>query len=91
MALIDGVRMTCEALAPAGWRELLLGLTDGGFDLLADDLAAELVKPLATIDRTVSGFEDFTTAGDQAITSGIPAQSLLYHALASPLVQQISV
>ena len=89
MALIDGVRATCEALAQEGWRDLLLGVTDGGFDMLATSLAEELVTPLATIDRTVPGFEDFAPAGGQAIQPGAPAQSLLYHALASPLVQSV--
>jgi hypothetical protein len=89
VALIDEVRSTCQALAPSGWRDLLLRVTDGGFDLLSDDLAGALTSPIATIDRTVPGFEDFAAAGTRAIEPGSPAMSLLYHALASPLVNGV--
>jgi hypothetical protein len=48
-------------------------------------LAAEFRRPLK-VDRTMPGFEDFWPEGNQAIHPGRPARSLLYHALASPLV-----
>ena len=86
MALIDDVRATCDALAEHGWRDLLLQVTGGGFDMLSPNLADALAAPQATIDRSVAGFEDFARLGTRAIEPMLPALSLLYHALASPLV-----
>ena len=82
MSLLESVTRTCQRLAPGGWHSLLLA---HGLDLLAPSLKAELLKPL-TIDRTLAGFEDFCPDGYRAIEPGRPAQSLLYHALASPQV-----
>jgi hypothetical protein len=87
MPLIDDVKKICDRLAPLGWRELLKAV--GGFDIQKTSAAAlrqELTKNLPSINRTVSGFEDFASEGKQAITAGQPSLSLLYHALASPLV-----
>jgi hypothetical protein len=86
MALLDEIRQTCVDLAGQGWRDLLLDVTRGGFDMLSDNLAEQLVAPLASIDRTAPGFEDYALSGSQAIEAGSPARSLLYHALASPFV-----
>jgi hypothetical protein len=82
MADIDDVKMACVRLAPLGWRTLLLR---HGLDIAKSDLAAELSRELA-IDCTIPGFEDFTLAGQRGIEPGLPAASLLYHALASPNV-----
>lgn len=87
MALIDGVRSACDALAQQGWGELLLAVTGGALDITAPDLDAELSKTLPAIDRSLPGFEDFCAAGQRAIEPGQPARSLLYHALASPCVR----
>jgi hypothetical protein len=70
-------------MAKMGWSELL-GMH--GLNLNAKDLEAELARELTGIDRTVAGFEDFCLDGNRAIEPGIPARSLLYHAMASPLV-----
>jgi hypothetical protein len=89
MALIDDVKAVCERLAPLGWRDLLLKVTGGQLDILKPTSAAlrtELTKMLTAIDRTVTGFTDFSLSGTKAITAGSPANSLLYHALASPNV-----
>ncbi len=89
MALIDDVKNVCDRLAPLGWRDLLMDLTDDQLDILkptSATLKAELTKTLADIDRTVTGFTDFSLSGTKAITAGSPADSLLYHALASPNV-----
>jgi hypothetical protein len=89
MPLIDQVKIICDRLAPLGWRELLMTVTGNSLDITkptADALRIELTKSLATIDRSFSGFEDFAAAGKQAITASQPSLSLLYHALASPLV-----
>ncbi|MDQ3974606.1 MAG: hypothetical protein M3276_09815, partial [Actinomycetota bacterium] len=85
MTLLDEVAALCARLAPAGWGDLL---ARHGLDLAADDLAGELVRQLAGIDRRVPGFEDFAAEGRRAIEAGRPARSLLYHALASPNVVQ---
>jgi hypothetical protein len=89
MALIDEVKALCDRLAPLGWRDLLLKVTGGQLDIVKPTSAAlktELTKTLTTIDRTVTGFTDFSLSGTKAITAGFPADSLLYHALASPNV-----
>lgn len=79
--LLDSVRTLLVRLAPHGWGELL---KQHGLDITAN-LATELSKPLRP-DRAAPGFEDFSPEGVRAIEPGIPARSLLYHALASPLV-----
>jgi len=89
MALIDDVKALCDRLAPLGWRDLLLNVTGGRLDMVKPTSAAlktELTKTLTTIDRTKTGFTDFSLSGTKAITAGFPADSLLYHALASPNV-----
>lgn len=84
--LISLVSQTCQRLARLGWRDLLLDVTGGEFDLLAKNLESELIKPLTKIDRTCPGFGDFASHGTKAIEPGHPDQSLLYHALAAPSV-----
>ena len=89
MALIDDVKALCDRLAPLGWQDLLLKVTGGQLDILkptSAGLKTELTKTLTAIDRTVTGFTDFALSGTSAITAGSPANSLLYHALASPNV-----
>lgn len=86
LPLIESVRAMCRRLGAAGWREMLLDVTAGTFDLMASDLETELVKPLPWIDRCFSGFGDFAAAGRAAIQPGQPDFSLLYHALAAPSV-----
>lgn len=89
MPLIDDVKKICDRLAPLGWRELLKTAAGGGLDIKKTSptaLRRELTKNLPAIDRAVPGFEDFASNGQQAITPGQPSLSLLYHALASPLV-----
>ena len=89
MTLFDQVRTAIGRLVPRGWRALMAA---HGLHLDAADLAAELRRPLvgangnSTIDRTLAGFEDFSSAGTAAIEPGDPGRSLLYHALASPNV-----
>lgn len=83
MALIDQVKEICQRLAPAGWGNLLQG---HGLDITATDLKQALSQPLSRIDRSLPGFEDFSSEGIRGIEPGSPAKSLLYHALASPEV-----
>jgi hypothetical protein len=92
MALIDSVLKICQRLAPLGWAALLdrHGLrldpkTLGSARRLADELSRRL-----EINRTVPGFEDFWPDGNTAVFPGRPSRSLLYHALASPLVHPAS-
>jgi hypothetical protein len=89
MALINGVKIICDRLAPLGWARLLTKVTDGALNIKQgslDKLQAALTAQLPAIDRTIPGFEDFNPAGDRAVVAGKPSESLLYHALASPLV-----
>ena len=83
MPLFNEVRRIIERLAPRGWAPVL---ADHGVDLAAVNLESELRRPLQRIQRTKAGFEDFSSDGSAAFTPGKPAQSLLYHALASPNV-----
>jgi hypothetical protein len=80
------VNTVCKRLAPEGWRDLLLKVSHDELDIGAADLGAMLAQPLARIDRTVPGFEDFALEGTRGIEPGSPARSLLFHALASPNV-----
>jgi len=87
MALIDDVKTVCDRLAPLGWRDVLLAASGGQLDIQKPTAAAlkkELTKTLTAIDRAKPGFSDFALSGKKAITAGAPANSLLYHALASP-------
>ena len=89
MSAIDDLKAACDRLAPLGWRDLLLAVTNNDLDIAQPTnakLKAALTKPLVTIDRSKRGFEDFHRNGGQGITAGRPAESLLYHALASPQV-----
>lgn len=83
MALIDEVKQICDRLAQNGWRDLLL---HHGLDITASNLKQELAKELQNIDRDIEGFEDFAFEGKRGIEAGNPAQSLLFHSLASPSV-----
>ena len=83
MALIDDVKVVCDRLAGAGWRDLL---RRHGLDIGAPDLAAELARNLTGIDRAVPGFQDFHPDAVRGVEPGVPCMSLLYHAFASPAV-----
>lgn len=89
MSLLDDVKTVCDRMAPLGWRDLLRNVTNNALDISQPTnakLKTALTAPLATINRSLRGFEDFHPNGSQAITAGRPAESLLYHALASPQV-----
>src|SRR5437879_10993785 len=83
MTLTDGVAAIFARPDMQGWNQLL---AQHGLDLTAGDLAAELARPLPSIDRTIPGFEDFCPDAMRGIEAGVSSRSLLYHALASPLV-----
>jgi hypothetical protein len=84
--LIDALAAACRRLAPLGWRQLLLDVTDGQLDIAAADLGAQLARPLPRIDRNHPGFGDFALTGTRGVEPGQPDRSLLYHAFASPTV-----
>jgi hypothetical protein len=83
MALKDEVREICNRLAPHGWNDLL---SKHGLDITADNLEEELLRDLPSIKRNIDGFTDFAAEGKRGIEPGNPAQSLLFHAFASPNV-----
>ena len=89
--LVEGVAAACRRLAGHGWRRLLLTASGGELDISGADLKGMLAKPLDRLDRTVPGFAEFSAAGRRAIEPGRPAESLLYHAFASPDVVQDGV
>ena len=78
--LIEESRAILRRLSDHGWSALFL---QHGLDICALDLRAALSAPLK-IDRSAPGFEDFALEGCRGIEPGIPAQSLLFHGLASP-------
>lgn len=89
MPLIDEMKLLCDRLAPLGWRQLFLELTAGALDIAqptSSALQSQLTQTLANIDRSHPGFEDFSAQAERAVEAGEPSKSLLYHALASPLV-----
>jgi hypothetical protein len=57
-----------------------------GLDLLSPSLREDL-QQRRRIDRMQPGFGDFDPGSELAIAAGDPASSLIYHALASPLVK----
>lgn len=82
--LLQQITSICTRLAPFGWATLM---NRHGFDIQAQNLETELYKDLSeTIDRNISGFEDFISSGRRAIEPYIPCKSLLFHAFASPNV-----
>jgi len=84
MALINDVKNILDDLAAKGWKDVF---DAHGLDITATDLKIELLRDIsATINREFPGFEDFAFEGNRGITAGVPARSLLYHALASPNV-----
>lgn len=82
MSLLNAVERACTRLAPFGWRDLLLL---HGLDITSGTLREELANPLR-INRTLPGFEDFSDSAMRGIEPGRPADSLLFHAFASPNV-----
>ncbi len=83
--------MSLEAQAIACLRRLAPPWIDlfkrvATLDLAASDLPTAL-RAARDIDRTVPGFADFDPASRHAVVPGDPASSLLFHALASPLVK----
>jgi hypothetical protein len=89
MSLINDVKSLCNRLAPKGWARLL---KKHGLDIdprrSVKQLRQDLQEELA-VDRNVPGFEDFAFEGKCAIQPGVPSQSLLHHALASPNVLRV--
>ena len=76
---IESLRTVLQRLAPQ-WGPYLKKTQ--GLDIEADDLEAELARPL-DVDRSVAGFEDFRPGATRGVEPGDPASSLLYHALAA--------
>ncbi|HJZ99652.1 MAG TPA: hypothetical protein VKE70_24245 [Candidatus Solibacter sp.] len=85
MRLIDQVVEVCKYLTKQGWADYLLTISD--LKIKQSDsaaLEAELLRPLAKIERGAAGIEDFALEGTRAIEPGQPARSFLFHVLASP-------
>lgn len=80
--LIDQIRDILDRLAPGGWKDLF---ARHSLDIQANDLVTEFLRPV-NVDRTQPGFEDFSLDGACGIEPYRPAQSLLFHAMASPQV-----
>ncbi len=71
MSLTGDVKTICDRLAPLGWRELLLAVTNNALDISQPTnakLKTALTTPLTTIDRSMRGFEDFHRTANQATT-----------------------
>ncbi|HEY4166038.1 MAG TPA: hypothetical protein VGM96_04655 [Reyranella sp.] len=83
MALEDDALAFVRGL-DAPWRTLFRNVAN--LDLGSPNLGNDL-RQTRPIDRTQPGFSDFDPVSSAAIVPGDPAASLLYHALASPLVK----
>jgi hypothetical protein len=83
MALEDEALAYLRGLA-GPWVDLFKRVA--GLDLASPTLAQDLLAERA-IDRSQPGIGDFDPASQFAILPGDPASSLVYHALASPLVK----
>ena len=83
VALVDQVDKYIADLAKHGWREVF---AQHGLDIKAASLREELLRPLEGVNRECPGFEDFSSRGNRGIEPGRPAESLLFHAFASPHV-----
>src|SRR4051812_35864015 len=87
MTLLERIAALWNRLEPAGWGAVLAahGLK---VPRRADsaDLARLLAAPLK-VDRTRAGFTEFAADGARAVEPGRPSRSLLYYALACPLVR----
>ncbi|MEO6282991.1 MAG: hypothetical protein ABIN80_13800 [Dyadobacter sp.] len=84
MSSLTQLSEICQRLAPFGWTALL---KRHGLNIEAPNLEAEIYKDIsATIDRNISGFEDFISSGRRAVEPYIPCKSLLFHAFSSPNV-----
>jgi hypothetical protein len=89
VSVVDDVKAVCDRLAPLGWRDLLMAVSNGQLDIAQPTGAAlktEVRKPLTHVDTSFPGFEDFAGPGARGVAAGSPSRSLLYHALASPRV-----
>ena len=85
MALIEDFRRSLMRLKSGGWQSVFESL---GVDVDAENLRAELLRPIENIDnvRTMRGFEDLSLDANRPIEPRRPAASALFHALASPAV-----
>lgn len=72
-------------LKEKGWAAYLNEVAGLNLDAPQDELLNELVRKLDNVSLKHNGFNDF--AGIRAIEPGMPAMSLLYHALASARVR----
>ena len=86
MALLQEFRELLQRLAAGGWQPLFerLGLDPGSASLKADLLRD--VDDIAGI-RTLAGFEELCGRARRLIEPGKPAESVLFHAIASPAVR----
>jgi hypothetical protein len=80
--LIEQVKLICDRLSGAGWYQLF---QQHELNIKSESLQKELTKPL-NVDRSQPGFEDFSANGKCGIEPFRPAESLLFHAFASPQV-----
>ncbi|MEM6900475.1 MAG: hypothetical protein AAF583_11960 [Pseudomonadota bacterium] len=90
MSLITEFKDTLDRLAGQGWNDLFQVL---GIDINAQDLRAELLRPLAPANiaalSSAAGFEDLSANAVRPIEPSHPARSILFHVLASPAITGI--
>lgn len=87
MTLLDRIAALWERLEPAGWGAVLAA---HGLKIPRKIAPAKLARLLTAplkVDRNQPGFGEFAAGGARGVEPGRPARSLLYYALASPLVR----
>ena len=94
MSLIDEVKVICDRLAPLGWRNLLLSVTNNALDIsqpTSAQLRTALTRSLSTIDRTHPGFEDLTRQAHVPLREdGLHIVCFIMHLHLQPCIPQIA-
>ncbi|MGI9508237.1 MAG: hypothetical protein ACR2QJ_02675 [Geminicoccaceae bacterium] len=86
MPLIQDLHALLQRLEAGGWKPLFDRL---GLDTGSDDLEADLLRDVEDIAgvRGLDGFEELCSRAKRLVEPGKPAESVLFHAIASPAVR----
>jgi len=85
MTQLEKFKRTIATLKTGGWGPLFDHL---GIDLDSEYLKSDLLRVVEDVDsiRLLPGFEELCSNANKLIEPGKPAESILFHALASPAV-----
>lgn len=85
MSMTEDFRVLLERLSAGGWDKLFERLE---LDPKSEDLTTDLLREVDDIVgvRAIAGFEELSKRATRLIEPGRPAESILFHAIASPAV-----